>query len=462
MRKLSFYYGFLSQILDDSKLYNSPPYQKKHIIQKRLKKIISFARKNTGFYNELYKDISLNASFDQYPIITKKDMVESFDTMVTDKRINHQQLKEYFSKPFNFDRRFLNQYLAFHTSGSSGNPAYIVWGNREFGISTANYFLKVRRFCFPHISIKKLRALKVAYIGITDDYVGGNSWAYGLTRLCKLKIFSIFQNFAALVSELNRFQPDLIMTKPSLLGELARKQGAGQLCIKPQHVVFAGEMINPVDALSIEKYFGVKVSNSYSTCESGPIAFQSDNETLSLEVFQNMVYLEIVDDNNRPITETGVYGNIVITNLYNTIMPVIRYKIGDGACFLPSLPGEKTISYIQGRNTTFFEFEFNNKKTKVSEYLFWSLYVSGIQRYQVKQTSLDTIIILIEWEKDLIESVKSEIKESICRKVERIFDDPYRRLVIVQFEECSKILPNKAGKIQITIPLKNNETNKEA
>ena len=453
METLSFYYGFLSQFSSDFTLHHAHQSHRNRIIQKRLERIISFAKRNTEFYKKLYHGVSPNTPIDQYPIISKKDMVDHFDKMVIDNRINQLSLKKYFSKPFDFDRRFLNKYLAFHTSGSSGNPAYVIWNNRDFGYSTANYFIKVRRFFFPHLSLRKLRALRVAYIGITDDYVGGNSWAAGLKRLCDLKIFSIFQKIESLVVELNEFGPNLIMTKPSLLGELARLQGMGQLRIRPQHVVFAGEMINPVDSQAIKDNFGISVSNSYSTCESGPIAFQSDNGIQSLEVFENMVKLELVDEENRSIRETGVYGDIVITNLYNTTMPVIRYRIGDRACFLPSESKNLSISYIQGRNTSFFEFELKDRKLKVPEYLFWSLYVAGVQRYQVKQISVSSLKVYIEYEKGLTESSKSLVQDRVFCKIKRIFDASLRALIEVEFEERSKIKPNKAGKIHITFPM---------
>jgi phenylacetate-coenzyme A ligase PaaK-like adenylate-forming protein len=42
--------------------------------------------------------------------------------------------------------------------------------------------------------------------------------------------------------------------------------------------------------------------------------------------------VELVDDvTGEPITATGVPGRVIVTNLFRTLMPVIRYPVGDRA-----------------------------------------------------------------------------------------------------------------------------------
>ena len=47
-----------------------------------------------------------------------------------------------------------------------------------------------------------------------------------------------------------------------------------------------------------------------------------------MHISSDRIYLEVVDDNNQPVPD-GCAGRILITDLTNTAMPIIRYEIGD-------------------------------------------------------------------------------------------------------------------------------------
>lgn len=50
------------------------------------------------------------------------------------------------------------------------------------------------------------------------------------------------------------------------------------------------------------------------------------------EAFPNRTVVELVDDTTgEPITELGVPGRVVVTNLFRTLMPILRYPTGDRA-----------------------------------------------------------------------------------------------------------------------------------
>ncbi len=430
--------------------------QMKQYQEKKLKKIVRYAVKKTAFYKNLYSDIDVSkeVQIKKIPIIAKGDIVGNFNQMITVDDVKEEELKQYFKEPFDFNKRFRNKYLAFHTSGSTGNPISIVWGEDVFGISLSNYFFKIKSI----ISIKKVKKIKVVYIGITDDYVGGNSWVYGMKNYVNIKILSVFLSEMEMVSELNKFQPDIIFTKPSVLGKLAKKQQEGSLSIQPKDLIFAGEMISPADLMNIQQYFGLKPINSYSTCETGPVAIQTVMDSDGLEIFDDMVLVELVDDDGNVITNFYQTGNVVITNLYNKYFPIIRYKIGDKAYYIPSSKDKmgRELSYIQGRGTSFFTLKDSNENyVKVAEFPFWSLYVPGISRYQVIQTSYIEFHIMIEYENDMDRRRKEEVRESFIHKLKRILE-PYQLQDIIQItlDKVDKINMNSAGKIQVTIPLK--------
>lgn len=434
--------------------------QRKEYKTRKFQEILKYALERSDFYKKTYKDIDISKleSPQGCPIITKQDLCNNFESIVVPDEIKIEKLKEYFNEPFNFEKKYLNEYLAFHTSGSTGIPTYLVWGDEEFAISTANFYFRLASSIskIDSKNFEENKKYKVAYIGILDDYIGGNSWAYAMKSYVDMRMYSVFSKIEFLCEELNEFQPNVIMTKPSLLGILARKQKEGVLSIELDKIIFAGEMISPIDYNDIEKNFHVKPSNSYSTCETGPIAFQMNNDIECLNIFDDLVWLELIDDNGNTINEPYKLGNVVITNLYNKTMPLIRYNLFDRAFYLPSeCPGEfNKISFIKGRGTSFFTFKGKNgEKIKICEYPFWSLYVVGIIRYQVVQEDYNSLVVRIQWENDCAtEKAQKKLRE----KIERILNDyePLKNNVKISFENVDIISPGKTGKIQITFPLK--------
>lgn len=79
----------------------------------------------------------------------------------------------------------------------------------------------------------------------------------------------------------------------------------------------------------IEGAFGARVFDRYGTREVGNVANECDHHE-GLHVFGETTIIEIVDGNGRAVSE-GEEGEILVTNLLNYTMPLIRYRIGDRA-----------------------------------------------------------------------------------------------------------------------------------
>ena len=417
--------------------------------KQKIKELIKYVKLHSEFYSNLYKSINVDCfSIEELPIISKQTLIENFDSIVTDKAINQSVIDEYFNAPFDFDRLLFQSYLAFHTSGSTGQSVNVVWSMEDFSATTANYFVRLTK------DSSDISRECILYIGITDDYIGGNSWAYQLGKYINIQIESVFTPIDELCRIINTIQPTIIMTKPSLLGELARKKGKGLLSIHPERVIFAGEIIMPQDKYDIERYFGIHVNNSYATCETGPIAYQYDITAEQMDVFRNMVYVELIDEKGCIINEPFQLGNIVITSLQNKTMPLLRYNTGDKAYYTNNYNGNQKLSYITGRSTSYFIFSDSDIAVKVSEYPFWNLYVTGIVRYQVIQQSQNSLLLKVQYIENLSTDEKKKANSKILQRIEKILNkNTLSFKIIVKIEE-SQIRPDAAGKIKITYPLK--------
>jgi cysteine desulfurase/selenocysteine lyase len=98
---------------------------------------------------------------------------------------------------------------------------------------------------------------------------------------------------------------------------------------------------------TIIRYLNVSFVNLYGTGEVGSIG-ASEKEKHDIAIYEQDVIVEIIDDNGEPITQNNVNGNLVITDLNNLTMPIIRYSFGDIGCWKKQPDGIKTL-LLHGR-----------------------------------------------------------------------------------------------------------------
>ena len=107
-----------------------------------------------------------------------------------------------------------------------------------------------------------------------------------------------------------------------LFARYLRAQGIGDIQIPS--IVTTAEMLLPGQREFLEETFGGKVFNRYGCREVSVIASECEFHR-GMHVNADALLLEIVPDPNRP----GRSGRILITDLLNYSMPLIRYEIGD-------------------------------------------------------------------------------------------------------------------------------------
>jgi phenylacetate-CoA ligase len=127
--------------------------------------------------------------------------------------------------------------------------------------------------------------------------------------------------------ELRAHPPDLLVCYPSHLRMLVQNMNAEDFTrIQPKVVNVNSEMSSPKERAFLAEKLGAFVFDDYSSEELTRIAAQCRH--LNYHIFDDINYIEIVDDSGRPLSE-GSVGHIVGTNLHNQGMPLIRYQQGD-------------------------------------------------------------------------------------------------------------------------------------
>jgi phenylacetate-coenzyme A ligase PaaK-like adenylate-forming protein len=132
---------------------------------------------------------------------------------------------------------------------------------------------------------------------------------------------------ADIVGRLNELRPDGLFGYPSMLARLAIEQRAGRLAIAPRMVNSTAETLLPEFRAAISEAFGAPITDTFATSEGLTGASAPDDPVITMATDSCIV--ELVDDAYRPVPPGVASAKVLVTNLYNTLQPLIRYELGD-------------------------------------------------------------------------------------------------------------------------------------
>ena len=158
---------------------------------------------------------------------------------------------------------------------------------------------------------------------------GRPSWAPGyLTG--PLVRFDISRPVADQLRWLVDEDPDYLLTFPSNLAALLRESERSGLRPRAlRQVSCMAELLEPELRRLCESHWRIPVSDAYSAQEVGMIALQCP-EADGYHVQAEALMVEVLDHNGAPAA-SGDAGRVVVTDLKNFAMPLIRYEISDYA-----------------------------------------------------------------------------------------------------------------------------------
>lgn len=130
-------------------------------------------------------------------------------------------------------------------------------------------------------------------------------------------------------------RPHLIMAYPVMARALLRAlepDELAQLRRSLRLIMTDSELLTPQVAAALTEGFGVPVYDEYSAQEVLTVSTQC--HAGSMHVDEDRVWLEIVDDDGRPVSD-GTTGSVVVTHYRERAMPLVRYQVGDRARIVP-------------------------------------------------------------------------------------------------------------------------------
>ena len=183
-------------------------------------------------------------------------------------------------------------------------------------------------------------------------------------RLIEGKTFFNIQNISAhtikyYLTLYHRIKPDLIYGYAHSIYEFAYliKESGQKVKHLPVAIITACEKLFDYQRCLIEKVFGSKVSDEYGSKEFHFIAAECPKG--NMHIAQENLIVEFLND-GHPADE-GKTADIIITDLTNYEMPLIRYKLGDRGS-VKNAPcscgrGLATMNINIGRDSDFIKLE---------------------------------------------------------------------------------------------------------
>ena len=314
--------------------------------QKRMVHILRrHAYEHSPFYQQFHTGL-YDAPLDQLPVLTKAQMMDQFDSLVTDRAVHLEGIKRYMQDQER-SHYFLGRYVINATSGSSGHPAVVLWSRGEWAATMAAAFARTP------IPFSFTQKRKLAQIASTTTF---HMSAQGGTSLQNLLMPTLLlaatEPLDSMVRRLNDWQPDVLVVYASMGRILADEQLAGRLKIAPQTVMVGSEVLTAETRRRIEEAWGSRVFNNYAATEAGGIATECDQHR-GMHVMEDLVLVENVDKDHQPVPP-GVFGDkLLVTPFYKRTQPLIRYVIEDRVRFsseaCPCGRPFKLIDAIEGR-----------------------------------------------------------------------------------------------------------------
>jgi phenylacetate-CoA ligase len=281
----------------------------------RLKSILTHAYATCPFYKARFEQagfdpakIRSESDLERIPVLTKTDVQENMESMISGAYRKESLIRD-------------------KSGGSSGNPV-VFYYQRDRLDSRHAATLRHNRWAGWEIGDK------VGLIwGAYSDLIGYKKWKTRL-RNTLLNRFLVLDTsamtegrIASYTQELRKYRPKILLAYTNSLVLLARYLKDQDIQdIRPAGIVCTCEVLTPESRSLIESVFGTKVFDRYGSREVSVIASECDRHE-GMHINADNLYLEFTKDGKN--VPPGEVGEILVTDLRNDGMPLIRYKIED-------------------------------------------------------------------------------------------------------------------------------------
>ena len=365
---------------------------------KKLKKLVDHTFSNSTFYRKFWSENGFRPKMLQIPSDLKLIPV-----------ISRKQLREALSiDPSSvYARKNLPDLHFQTTSGSSGIPLKIYWSKKEW----------IRRMWFL---LRAYRKQGLPLFSTTQNLADPVDIKkplffqyFGILKNEYHDIYVDFQEHFDNLSKLKRIQ--ILKGMPSDLFSLAYYvlKNGGEFP-EVDIIQSVGEVLDKATREYVESAFSSKILDSYSSVETGLIAYQSTTSDGKYEISSENVILEAHRNDIFPEGDSET----VVTNLNNFTTPIIRYLSGDVVKIISDSIQKITIpDHIESIYGKYLDFLVHPDGEIISAHVVKQnlTHIEGIDRFQIEQLSVDKIVITVQPDKKYSNETEEIIRRLMLR-----------------------------------------------
>jgi len=294
--------------------------------REHLKNILAHARSTVPYYRENTE----SSAFESFPVITKSTVLANYDGFRSSKFLNAKNTQV-------------------STNGSTGTPFKLFHNrNKRYRHQADNLLFAEKGGYQLGDRMYLLRALHKNDLNSLMRFFRQNFSAYGVLNYTDEEIEKLLGEFTTGESG------KCIVCFASMCEVIVNyldSNNAQPLKTKVKSIVTDGDALSKGTKDKMEYYFGVPVYARYGNMECGVMAQQGPPNSYHYQLNLGSYHFEILDlHEDRPV-EPGKMGRIVVTDLFNYCMPLIRYDTGDlaklGVSDQPNTPA--VFETIEGR-----------------------------------------------------------------------------------------------------------------
>lgn len=300
------------------------------------KKLISFLERiaNNVYYKNIIDSDYLTSSsiwdyYEHLPILKKEEVIDNiYDYVSDDFKLNvnvdlKKLLIDVCDLTSNHDKQVLIKKQLWSiefTTGSTGKPFPIIKSPRTRMIESM-YLLKKRKENFSETLINN----GFLFLHPTrPDVLAMNLWDFNE------------KDMDIIINDWEKNPPKWIFATPLIFYKYAEH------IKRKNYDVFKGKSLEFIEYTSqnmsnkqkklIDEIFNCKIFSNYGSREFWNIAYECINGNLHIN--NEYLLIDIIDDEGNLIKEYNQIGDVIITNLINYDIPLLKYHLGDRAMLI--------------------------------------------------------------------------------------------------------------------------------
>ncbi|MEL5938141.1 hypothetical protein WN865_00920 [Tetragenococcus halophilus] len=352
---------------------------RKNKIDSLLKSLLEYVTSQSEFYSK-YKDVH---NIEDFPIVDKKLLIKNYDQILSE-QYKHEKV------------------YRMSTSGSTGTPFTVVQNinKRKRVQAELIYFGKQAGFTIGEQN---------TYLRVWNENNKKSKLETFMKNLVMLDNSKLDDESLENIREQLKNHPKLkcILGYAASLDVISRyllNKGDSPEMFGVEVVISGAEVLEDETRNNLKKLFNCKVVSRYSNQENGILAQEPCNGSFFV-INHGSYYVEFLKIGSNEKAQSGDLARVIITDLFNYAMPMIRYDTGDYALITEVKDYGRVIENIEGRKMDFVYDSLGNMISPHSISINMKKF-SNISKFQFIQNERNGYTIKLEALEDKVRDSK--------------------------------------------------------